>query len=137
MGVIADQIYGHLDQQKSLPEEQNECKKRSRGNNDLVYMDRAVIREVKSKKKNLVMICIDYKKAYDMVPHLWIKECLELFGVAEFSVCFSIDPISLIFRKAKDAYEFLGSREKINHLLFTDDLKIYSRNEAWTRYFRQ
>ena len=51
MGVIADQIYGHLDQQKSLPEEQNGCKKRSRGNNDLVDMDTAVIREVKSKKK--------------------------------------------------------------------------------------
>ena len=26
---------------------------------------------------------IDYKKAYDMVPHLWIKECLDLLGVAE------------------------------------------------------
>ena len=26
---------------------------------------------------------IDYKKAYDMVPHLWIIECLDLFGVAE------------------------------------------------------
>ena len=50
MGVIADQIYGHLDQQKSLLEEQNGCRKISRGNNDLVYMDRAVIREVKSKK---------------------------------------------------------------------------------------
>ena len=26
---------------------------------------------------------IDYKKAYDMVPHLWIIECLDLFGVAQ------------------------------------------------------
>ena len=26
---------------------------------------------------------MDYKKAYDMVLHLWIKECLESFGVAE------------------------------------------------------
>ena len=25
----------------------------------------------------------DCKKAYDMVPHLWTKECLDLFGVAE------------------------------------------------------
>ena len=29
------------------------------------------------------MAWIDYKKAYDMVPHLWIIECLDLFGVAE------------------------------------------------------
>ena len=26
---------------------------------------------------------IDYKKAYDRVPHSWIRECLDLFGVAE------------------------------------------------------
>ena len=29
------------------------------------------------------MAWIDYIKAYDMVPHLWIIECLDLFGVAE------------------------------------------------------
>ena len=82
-GVIADQIYGHLDQQKLLPEEQKGCRKRSRGTNDLLYIDKAVIREVKSRKKNLAMAWVDYKKAYDMVPHSWIKECLDLFGVAE------------------------------------------------------
>ena len=29
------------------------------------------------------MAWIVYKRAYDMVPHLWIIECLDLFGVAE------------------------------------------------------
>ena len=29
------------------------------------------------------MAWIDYKKAYDMVPHSWIIECLDFFGVAE------------------------------------------------------
>ena len=71
-GVIADQIDRHLDQQKMLPEEQKRCRTRSRGTNDLIYIDRAVIREVKSRKKNLAMAWIDYKKAYDMVPHSWI-----------------------------------------------------------------
>ena len=82
-GVIADHICKNLDQQKLLSEEQKRCRKRSRGTNDLLYIDRAVIREVKSRKKNLAMAWIDYKKAYDMVPHLWIKECLDFFGVAE------------------------------------------------------
>ena len=81
--VIADQIYGHLDQQKLLPEEQNGCKKRSRGTSDLLYHDKAIIREVTSGKKNLAMTWIDYKKVYDIVRHFWIKECLELFGVAK------------------------------------------------------
>ena len=37
--------------------------------------------------------------------------------------------LSLILRKEKAAYEFSQSKKKINHLLFMDDLKLYSRNE--------
>ena len=69
-GVIADQIYAHSGQAKLLPEEQKGSRKGSRGTNDLLYIDGAVIKEVKSRKKNLAMASIDYKKAYDMVPHL-------------------------------------------------------------------
>ena len=163
-GAIADQIYAHLDQEKLLPEEQKGCRKGSRGTNDLLYIDRAVIKEVKSRNMNLAMAWIDYKKAYDMVPHSWIIECLDLFGVAEniksllvnsmekwkVMLCSGnselgeveikrgifqgdslspLSPLSLILRKAKAAYEFSESKEKINHLLFMDDLKLYSRSE--------
>ena len=38
-------------------------------------------------------------------------------------------PLGLILRKAKTAYEFSESKEKINHLLLMDDLKLYSRSE--------
>ena len=54
-GVIADQIYAYLDQEKLLPEEQRGCSKVSRGTNDLLYVDRAAIKEVKSRNKNLAM----------------------------------------------------------------------------------
>ena len=37
--------------------------------------------------------------------------------------------MSLILRKAEAAYEFSESKEKINHLLFMGDLKLYSRSE--------
>ena len=57
--------------------------KSSRGTNDLLYIDRAVVEEFKSRNKNLAMAWIDYKEVYDMVPHSWIIECLDLFGVAE------------------------------------------------------
>ena len=81
-GVIADQIYAHLDQEKLLPEEQKGCRKGSRGTDDLLYIDGAVIKEVKPRNKNLAMAWMDYKKVYDTVPHSWIIECLDLFGVA-------------------------------------------------------
>ena len=169
-GVIADQIYAHLDQEKLSPEEQKGCRKGSRATNDLLYFDRAVIKEVKSRNKNLAMAWIDYKKAYDMVPHLWIIECLDLLGVAENIKSFlansiekwkiilcsgnselgeveikrgifqgdslsplvfvlALIPLSLILRKVKAAYEFLESKERVNHLLYMDDLKLYRRSE--------
>ena len=28
------------------------------------------------------MVWINYKKAYDFVPHSWINDCMELFGIA-------------------------------------------------------
>ena len=56
LGVIAGQIYADLDQQKLLPEEQKGCRKRSRATHDLLYVDRTVIREVKSKYKNLAIL---------------------------------------------------------------------------------
>ena len=38
-------------------------------------------------------------------------------------------PLNMILTKANAAYEFSESKEKINHLLFMDDLKLYSRRE--------
>ena len=29
------------------------------------------------------MTWIDYRKAYEMVPHCWIEECLNIFGITE------------------------------------------------------
>ena len=86
-------IYAHLDQEKLLPEEQKGCRKGSRGSNDLLYIDRAVIKKVKFRNKNLAMAWIDYKKAYDMVPHSWVIECLDLFGVAENINCLLVNSI--------------------------------------------
>ena len=168
--VIADQICAYLYQEKLSPDEKKGCRKGSRSANDLLYIDRTVIKEVKSRNKNLAMAWIDCKKDYDMVPHSWIIECLDFFGVAEniksllvnsmekckAMLCsgnsksdkaeikrcifqedslsplvfvLALTPSSLILRKAKAAYEFSESKEKINHLLFMDDLKLYSRSE--------
>ena len=56
------------------------CRKGSRRTDDLLYIYKAVIKEFKSRNKNLAMAWIDYKKAE--VPYSGIIECLDLFGVA-------------------------------------------------------
>ena len=48
-----------------------------------MYINRAVIKEVKSRNNGLAIAWIYYKKAYDMVSHSWIIKCLYLFGVAD------------------------------------------------------
>ena len=34
-----------------------------------MYVDRTVIKEVKTRNKNFAMTLTDYRKGYDMVPH--------------------------------------------------------------------
>ena len=109
------------------------------------------------------MAWIDYKKAYDMVPHSWILEWLELVQVSDnilkfvkrsmanwqtkLTSCreslaigegfFSLSPLLFVICmislthapcKAKARYT-LGGGEKINHLLFMDNLKRYGKSE--------
>ena len=67
--IISDKLYLHLETQDLLPEEQKGCRKGSRGTKDQLLIDKAVIRNCKRRKSNLNMAWIDFRKAYDMVPH--------------------------------------------------------------------
>ena len=37
--------------------------------------------------------------------------------------------MTLILHKSESEYQFSSTKEKINHLLFMDDLKLYAKNE--------
>ena len=169
-GMIAEEMYGFLEREKLLPEEQKGCRKRSSGTKDQLLIDKTVLRDCKKRKTNLAMAWIDYKKAFDMVPHSWILECLELFGIAEnvrkfmwnsmrswkleltssgeslgdvhiqrgifqgdslspllFVLC--MIPLTLTLRKVAASYEWGNKEFRINHLLFMDDLKLFTTNQ--------
>ena len=38
-----------------------------------------------------------------------------------------LTPAALILRKCKEGYEFSNSKERISHLLYMDDLKLYGK----------
>ena len=57
-------------------------------------MDKTVLRDCKKKSINLAMAWIDYRKAYDMIPHSWISESLEVFGVAENTKIFFVNSMN-------------------------------------------
>ena len=71
-GIIAEDLYSHIEDQQLFPDEQKGCKKRSRGTKDQLIIDKTVLKDCRNRKTNLAMAWIDYKKAYDMVSHSWI-----------------------------------------------------------------
>ena len=78
--VIAEVMYKHWE--GILHEEQRGCRRRSRGTKDQLLIDKAILKDCKRRHPNLAMAWMDYCKAYHMVPHNWIRECLEMFGIA-------------------------------------------------------
>ena len=39
-------------------------------------------------------------------------------------------PLTMILRNDKAGYEFKGRQQKVNHLLYMDDLKLYAKDES-------
>ena len=47
-----------------------------------------VMMNSKRRKTNLSTTWIDYKKAFNMIPHPWLIECLEIYGAEENTIRF-------------------------------------------------
>ncbi|XP_078348127.1 uncharacterized protein LOC144633190 isoform X1 [Oculina patagonica] len=47
-----------------------------------------ILEDCKTKKKNLSTAWIDYKKAFDSVPHTWIIKCMEIYKICPVTVNF-------------------------------------------------
>ena len=84
--ILAKVVYQHLSDNELLFAEQKGCQKGARGTLDHLCIDKAVLHEVRQCRKNLEIVWIDYRKAYDSVPHSWISFCLHTFGVAN-NIC--------------------------------------------------
>ena len=82
-GIFAEKVYGHLSTNGLLPDQQKGCRKGTRGTKDHLSIDKAVLKNSKRRRTNLCMAWVDFKKAYDMVPHSWVIRCLQMFGIAE------------------------------------------------------
>ena len=80
--MLAEGLYEHLEKTNSLPWEQKGCRKGSRDTKDLLLIDKMIVKDCKRRLTSLAVAWVDYRKAYDMVPHSWIKKCMEMFRVA-------------------------------------------------------
>ena len=169
-GILAEELYEHLEKTNSLPCGQKEYRKGSRGTKDQLLIGETVVKDCKRRLTSLAVAWIEYFKAYDMVPHNWIQKCMEVFGVAvnvrsfvnaSMKLCnteltagnqrlgnlktrrgmFQGDSLSpllfvlvmiqltLVLRQTKASYEVKKGGKKINHLLFIDDLRLFTKND--------
>ena len=72
-----------MENQDFLPEERKGCRQKLRGTKDQLLIDETVIKNCKRRKTNLNIAWIDFRKAYDMVPHSRMIKSLELVGAAK------------------------------------------------------
>ena len=169
-GIFAGKIYEHLESNDLLPDEQKGCRKNSRGTKDQLLIDKAVLKQAKLMKHSLSMAWVDYRKAYDLVPHSWLLKIMDLSKIAGNlkeliansmgnwntdlscagkSLCnvqikrgifqgdslspllfvMAMIPLSFLLNKEKLGYKFKVPSEKVNHLFFMDDLKLYAKSE--------
>ena len=67
---------------RTIPQYQNGCCKLTVGTRESLYIDQRILKESKTKQKNLAIAWIDNKKAYDLVPQSWIIDCLKMYKIS-------------------------------------------------------
>ena len=72
--IVVDEVHNHLGEDDLLPEEQKVCHRNSRGTKDQLLIDKTLMKNTRRRKVGLSIVWIDYRKAYDMLAHLWIKK---------------------------------------------------------------
>ena len=78
--VMAKRLMTHVVEHKILPESQRALKS-TRGTLDCLLRDEAIALDAKSRGKDLVVTWIDLKKAYDKVPHSWVKKAMKAISM--------------------------------------------------------
>ncbi|XP_044760178.1 uncharacterized protein LOC123317638 [Coccinella septempunctata] len=81
-GVLTQKLWQHVGKY-NMAREQNGCRRDAKGCKDLLIADTIITKQARKKQRSLSMAWIDYKKAYDSIPHSWLKKVLKLYGVSE------------------------------------------------------
>lgn len=78
---LSETIYSHLDEHNILAEEQKGSRKFSQGCKEQLIIDSVAMKQALTRKRNIHTMYIDYRKAFDSVPHSWLISVLELYKI--------------------------------------------------------
>lgn len=79
--VLTGKISEHLKRSNMMAREQGGCRKRSKACKELLIIDHILTKQAKRKLRNISIAWIDYRKAFDSVPHAWLLKVLEMHGI--------------------------------------------------------
>ena len=82
-GIISERLYNYLEEKNTIPHQQKGCRRKSRGTKDPLLINKM---NSKRRKTSVSMTWIDYKKAFYMLPHSWLTECLGVYGMEENTI---------------------------------------------------
>ncbi|RVE43610.1 hypothetical protein evm_011730 [Chilo suppressalis] len=85
--ILRAEINKHINANNIISASQNGCTVGSRGTKELLLIDMTICQHIRRSKGALSATWIDYKKAYDSVPHSWLRRILELYKI-DFKILF-------------------------------------------------
>eukprot|EP00111_Clytia_hemisphaerica_P007385 TCONS_00021477-protein len=81
--IITKRMKTHLTTFDLIPEEQKGGISGNQGTVDQLLIDNMILENARKSKRNLSTAWIDYRKAFDSVPHDWLKRSLQIHKFPE------------------------------------------------------
>lgn len=81
--VITKQINKHLRTNNLMAPEQGGGRIKTKGCKEMLVVDYIVTKQARKKLRNISVAWIDYRKAFDSVPHSWLLKVLSMHGINE------------------------------------------------------
>lgn len=175
--VLCNKIYAHVETHRLMPIEQKGCQRNSFGCKEQITIDTLITEHAKKVNGKLYWGYVDYRKAFDSVPHSWLQKVLELYKVAPqirhalttimskwettlflnnkalgcirinrgifqgdslspLWFCLALRPLSTMLNKRNYGYQ-VANNQKINHLVYMDDLKLIGQSTDELKYMLQ
>ena len=85
-GCINTFLQHHCEINNIITSEQGGGKRNVWGCVEQLLINKTVLNEVRSNRRNLITIWLDYQKAFDFVLHSWMIECLRLAKVPNLTI---------------------------------------------------
>lgn len=78
---ITNQIYKYCEEKGIMTEQQKGCRRNAQGCKEQLIIDSVMLEQAYKSNRSIYVTYIDYKKAFDSVPHSWLIHVLEIYKI--------------------------------------------------------